>query len=372
MPDLFGAPLGDMAYSQTALRQMQTLGQAADISLTPDRRNLLQAQTRGAEAKALTAETAAARLAASDKWDDAYRESEQKRKKVADAALAAPLVTGHQLHAMDVPDNVDEVNNPMLRQAEWLRKQGAPDHEWMPLYTKGKEVQKGDNINRWRRAQASSQETTARIAKNKELGELAWDASASPEAFNTLMMTNPRASQLLPKEMQNLPWFARAKALEHIARQATTKEQEDKAELAKEKEARAKALAEETGEYYDEMKRKAKVDADLKELDLEMRRKTGGHASEEHKAALEALTNSRDMEGLMLRLAASIPLPADPEEYVVYDPDADPAMRPYTSKDGNIHAWYMGYENGEHIWDPVSPVQMERLMREAEARIEEE
>lgn len=357
MADLFGGPLGDIAYHKNALTKMQTAAAEADTSLTPARERLLEAQASSAEALAAgrTAETGL--LNASSAADLAYRKDRASKDRLEAMSIMGPMATGRQLTVADRPDDVDAPSNPQLDQAAWLRENGYPHAIWGPMQDQGIDNLGKERMGEYREAQANKQNIEAQIKQQEERGEIASDAGSSELSWLHATQ-DPYMRQRLPKQILGMSYERAKPHLDVIARAATSKVEEDKAKLEEIKESRAAALAADQKIYYASLRDKAKAQTDIYKDTLERVRQNDGYKSKGAKDAAESLTESRKILAAMNKLAAFPAVPLSVDELIVGNG--------YTGANGDLVIWLGEDEAGDPTWARADPAEAARRITEAQ------
>ena len=322
MSELWGAPAGEVAYYKNSLTQMQALGRAADTSLTPDRRALMQAQARGLNATADKNDAAMEALAAVAKWDEIYesREEETERKMIA----AAPAATGLP---MTIQDSAEALQNPVLAKAKYLQKIGAPSYIYLPLFEKGAKIAHEQAQAYYRREQGETHQLNQEAEEMRQMGEMAADAMESDMAWAEAN-SNPRTRALIPENMRGLPLSVVKPMLGALAAAATTAQQQADMKIKAAQEKRADALSKDQRTTAAIANAEAKARTAIAKQTYDNKAKYAGHNSQEAWDSAKAAADTKKLQALEEQLLVAPWAPRSEDDMKVGDA--------YTGNDGVV------------------------------------
>lgn len=216
--ELFGTPLGDIAYHEDQLTQNKSLALMGQLAEVPSKIALQTAQASEQGALAAKNWEAVKHLQQVSQWDDAYRASLKKAELDDQRKFAEikPLITGQSATVGDLPKSgrIAQMSlaAPIIDRAEWLRKNGAPSDMYQPLYKEGQAMQAQEGIANFRNSQAEYEQIKVERERRQLRADTYAKAASGPLGF---AMLTPEEKQLLPPVMfeAGIPYSEKQKAL---------------------------------------------------------------------------------------------------------------------------------------------------------------
>jgi hypothetical protein len=351
--ELFGTPLGDIAYHEDQLTQNKSLMLMGQLAEVPSTIALRDAQGREQNALAAQHEEAAKTLAEENKFLAMAQAAAQKKlMEVKPGATVADIPEKGLLKGSGA-DKITET-------AKWLEENGAPLKMTAALRLQASNIMEKESIGFMREQQGMDYQRRAEKEKFTALGNAAHVAGMNQQSW-LQANADPEIAKLLPQELKGLPFEIAKPYLDKIRDISVGAVKLQDLEQKKADAERRDRFTNQQIEASKASEALTRLRSDIAQETLDDIKKNEGPHSKGARAAAADATDAKETAAVAAKLKLARPLPLDRKLW-------KPNM-PYTSADGKTQAIFRGFDTaGKGIWGPMPPARAERKSLTPEQR----